>query len=339
MRAQFRNTALAIVAGCLCGCELIAGIQDLQEGPAPADADGGLPTGDGSPYGSRDGASSTLDARSGNASDATFDAMFDATARDSAPSDDAPSDAPSPDDGGSAADASIDGGVDGNLPNDAAPEAAIDGSSAPPTLIDDMESTGVPPGWLDGPDTDGTWYVFDDGTAGGVISPTPAATAGAIISVIPGGRGTSAHAAHVSGNAGFTQYGAGMGFNLNSPSSVPGTFDASAHAGFTFFARALGDGGAPPIVTFNVIDEDTALPASGGNCDGGTLCGGYYGVALTNLSSSWQEFTVHYSDLKRPKGVPTGPALDKAHIIGCEFQVNQGYAFDLWIDDIYFIDQ
>jgi hypothetical protein len=158
-----------------------------------------------------------------------------------------------------------------------------------------------------------------------------------VISVIPGGRGGSSHAAHITGNAAFIVYGAGMGFNLSSPQSSvsPGVFDASAHDGFVFYARALGDAGTT-FVTFNVLDRNTAPPSSGGICDGGA-CNGYYGFTLS-LSSTWTQYVIHYSDLKRPPWAVAGPALDSAHLIGAQFQTNAGYAFDLWIDDISFIN-
>ena len=335
------NAAVAIFAGTLCGCELIAGIQDLQEGTPPSDVDSGtVKTDDASMYQTKDGAPAT-DARSSEAAAAAGDGgAHDATTSDGTATDgtvDAGSpDAPGPATDASASDGSVNPPVDAAA--DVAPEAAIDGSFTT-DLIDDMESVGVPNGWLDGPSVKnkGTWYVFDDGTDGGVLTPPQGSLASLVISTIPGGRGSSLHAAHVSGNAGFTNYGAGMGFNLNSPSSTapPGVFDASGHVGFTFYARALGDAGTTNV-TFNVVDQPRALAASGGDCDGGTFCSGYYGYPMV-LTPTWRQVTIYYSELQPPNWA-AGPAFAPGEMIGCQFQANQGYAFDLWIDDISFID-
>jgi hypothetical protein len=342
--------SMAVVVGMLAvaGCEAVAGIEDLQEGPAVG-TDGSVGV-DSPSYetdtGQQHDASKTADA-SRTDGDATVDADADASERDvaDANSEDAAVDVLAEDrvgDGPADQDA---GSAETSTPPDATTpdaDAAADADSGPPTsieLIDDMESTGVPVGWIDGVNTAnpraGTWYVFDDGTAGGVLSPAPGTAASLIIAAIPGGRGTSVHSAHVTGNASFTTYGAGMGFNLNSPASPPGVYDASAYQGFTFWARSLGDAGNV-TVRFNVLDRNTAPPGSGGVCDGGA-CNGYYGINLS-VGAAWQQYVVSYSQLARPVfSVPDGENFDPAHMIGCQWQVNEGESFDLWVDDIYFI--
>jgi hypothetical protein len=341
--------------GGLTGCELIAGIQDLRVGPSSIE--GGVATTDGSADTEKD-ATSAVDHQ---AVDEPI-TSFDATERDAPhveaapPSDDAGPDAAGGDSAGDAM--TVDAWVNDSAADETATDAPIDvvatdaitdattrdaadsstqstDASYTTVLIDDMEnSNGVPLGWLDGVKVDGTWYVFDDGSDGGVLTPAPGAPASAIIAAISGGRGTSAHAAHVTGNAGFVAYGAGMGFNLNSPQPPPGSFDASAHLGFTFWARSLG--GGPTVVTFNVLDRNTAPPTSGGVCDGGA-CNGYYGFTLT-LTSTWTPWTILYTDLKRPPWALPGPMLDSQHLIGAQFQANAGAAFDIWVDDISFVD-
>ena len=151
------------------------------------------------------------------------------------------------------------------------------------------------------------------------------------------GRGTAAHAAHITANSGFTIYGAGMGFSLNASPTTPHPYDASAYQGFTFWARALGDA-ATTIVRFNVLDKNTTLVSGGGVCDGGT-CNAYYGFTLT-LTNAWQSFTVSYADLERPSyALPDGLPFDPSNMMGCQFLVSQGVAFDLWVNDIYFVDK
>jgi hypothetical protein len=323
-----KRAVFVLAVGSLWGCEIVAGIHDLQLTPTVDGATGGL------------GSSGVAFDASQAVPDATQESGFD----------------PMPDSGmtadGSTAtgDASFDGFDFDESPADAAAngageggtDAAFDAKPIVTELIDDMEGRGVPTGWLDGVSVTnpraGTWYVFDDGTDGGMLTPAlaPIGTAAQIIAVIPGGRGASAHAAHVVGNSGFTNYGAGMGFNLNVDSGMPHVYDATAYQGFTFWARAAGDAG-PTVVLFNVLDRNTAQPVSGGICDGGA-CNGSFGVTLA-LTDAWQLFTVHYSDLHRPVwAVSDGSPFDPSNMIGCQFQV-QGQSFDLWVDDIYFIDK
>jgi hypothetical protein len=325
-----RRAVCALAVGSLWGCEVVAGIHDLQLTPTYDGAMSGLDASgmaSGTSQAPPDamgeaGSSSTPD--SGDTADGsatTGDATVDASAIDESPAD-------------ALADAS---GI-----ADAGTEAASDAKAVVTELIDDMEGRGVPTGWLDGVSVAnpraGTWFVFDDGTDGGMLTPAPApaGSAAQIIATIPGGRGASAHAAHVVGNSGFTNYGAGMGFNLNVDAGSPHVYDATAYQGFTFWARAAGDASST-VVLFNVLDRNTAMPPSGGICDGGA-CNGSFGSTLV-LTDAWQLFTVHYTDLRRPVwAISDGSPFDPSNMIGCQFQV-EGQAFDLWVDDIYFIDK
>jgi hypothetical protein len=337
-----RRMIVAAGAIALAGCEAIAGIQDLQ--PGPTDEFDASPPKD-SPSYQMDVGSTNHDASTNPPDAAHQDA--DASVQAEAGNADVV-DATTEASDAFAIDVSV---PDVQLPPDSAPDvttipdasiADADASTDAPVvitteLIDDMESTNVPMGWIDGVNAAnpraGTWYVFDDGTAGGVLTPAPGTAASLVIAPIPGGRGTSVHAAHVTGNAGFTSYGAGMGFNLNAP-STPSVYNASAYQGFTFWARS---GGAASLnVRFIVLDRNRAVPGSGGICDGGA-CNGAYGINFT-ITSDWQQYAYDYSQLTRPVfSLPDGVPFDPAHMIGCQWQVNQGVAFDLWVDDVSFI--
>ncbi len=336
--------ALAVVT-VLGGCEIVAGIEDLQiSGPADdaGSGDAGNPDADATTEASGSSSVPSIDASDapvaadvgdspspGDATDASTDgaasdATPDADASDAYASDAYATDAPA-DAGGFADGAGLDAPADG--PQDATGAGLV--------LIDDMQAVGVPAyGYLDGPGLTGGWFDFDDGTAGGVLVPAAGSVSAMIISLIPG---TSAHAAHITGNSGFTVYGAGMGFSLSVLGTTPHPYDASAYQGFTFSARALGDA-ATTIVRFNVPDKNTTLVSGGGVCDGGT-CNAYYGMNLT-LTNAWQTFTVTYADLERPSyALSDGLPFDPSNLMGCQFQVDQGVAFDLWVDDIYFVDK
>ena len=326
--------ALAVVS-LLGGCEIVAGIEDLQLTSSPGDdagsGDAGNPDGDATTGASSSSAVQSIDANDALVALDVGDSLSPGDATDAAASDATPdayaTDAPA-DAGGSADGAGFDASADGSQ----------DATSPQLVLIDDMEAVGVPVGFLDGPGLAGSWFDFDDGTAGGVLTPAVGGSNSAmIISVIPGGRGTAVHAAHITANSGFTNYGAGMGFSLNVSGRTPHPYDASAYQGFTFWARALGDA-STTIVRFNVLDKNTTLVSGGGVCDGGA-CSAYYGFTLT-LTNAWQSFTVSYAELERPSyALPDGLPFDPSNMMGCQFLVSQSVAFDLWVNDIYFVDK
>lgn len=328
----------------LCGCQLVAGIENLSltdsdAGSGAANDEFDASIGPGNPGTSTDGQvdATIADVGAAEAGAGGHDAALQESSLQEANDDDSENA-----DAGLTTDAAPADGLP--VEEDAQSDALADGGDAALglTLIDDQQGTGVPTGWLDGviPGNQlaGTWFVFDDGSDGGVLAPPTNGPASDIIVAIPdGGPASSSHAARVAGNADFVSYGAGLGFNFNAANPPPAPYDASAYQGFVFWARALGDAGTTPV-RFEVLDKNTAPPSSGGVCDGGA-CNGYFGVNL-NVLPDWQEFTVFFDQLTRPVyAVPDGVPFDPSNLIGCQFQVNQGVAFDLWINDIYFVDK
>jgi hypothetical protein len=344
----------------LCGCEGIAGIEDIalggdaegSDGNGNAQAEGGpeagadAPTPDaltGSPDGKAidaeggamddgsDGAPApTTDATVDGPPDAAPDVSIDQTVDVAAETDDgggasqdsaipdaiAPSDAQS--DSSSQGDA-----TDANVPSDAGADGPVtDAGGLVLVLIDDQLGTnGV--GWLDGKGLKGTWYSYADSTSS--IAPDVAdAGPASIIGTLARDGGVSPNAVHVTGKVGAsTSSNAGMGFNLNNGSP----YVASAYTGFVFWGRTGGDAGTT-TVRFQVTSTNTAsLPFT-------------YGENLT-FSPNWTQFVVHYSDLTPPvwylgdAGTPT--FTDSAALIACQFQLGENIAFDVWVDDVYFL--
>jgi hypothetical protein len=302
--------SLAAVGG-MAGCELIAGIQDIAL------------TGDGG----HTGAGPSRDASSGG----------DATNADEGSSEDAGAvDADDSGDVGARVDA--DGSVmptdAGSLPDaDAAYVDAVGGDAADAglvtELIDNMEAhNGLIP---KANGRDGEWYVFNDGTDGGIETPTPG---GSFVdfSISPP-RGASTYAVRMYGS-GFTAWGAGVGFNINSPTSGPNagkrlTYDASPYRGFMFYARTLS--GATANLAVIVPDHNT--DPTGGVC---SKCGDHFASTVT-ITPSWAAYAVYYTDLRQAGwGNPQKSALASAQIYGVTFIVN-ATPFDVWVDDIYFI--
>jgi hypothetical protein len=358
---------VASLVGLTSGCELVAGIQDLSitgspeagsSGSASGSAsdpygtttdapsivpasDATLPSSDGGP-GPSDDATMPDDANAigvGDTSTATNDAMSSQEA--------GPTGADTSTGNNTQLDATVDSGP-GTSSNDGSSSSQPDGGPLSLTLIDDMEGTSPSAGWLDGKHVTGTWFTFDDGTDGGVLTPAPNAGAAEIIAALEATHVTydgvvSRHAATVSTNDGFTSYGDGEGFNLNvSMGTVPQPYDASAYDGFVFWARSLnGALGA----RFNVMDVNTTSPGSGGVCDGG-VCNGFFGIDFGKgpwpaVTPGWQMYVVYFDELTRPVWAVDDPGLvfDPTQMIGCQFQLAEGAAGDIWIDDIYFINK
>jgi hypothetical protein len=125
-----------------------------------------------------------------------------------------------------------------------------------------------------------------------------------------------------------------MGFNFKNPPPAA-TYDGSAYSGFVFWGK-IGASTTDGVVRILVPDANT--DSSGTVC---TTCSDYLGKNLT-FTTSWQEFTVLYTDLSQVGfGVPKETTLDASHLYGVQFQVSTkapaGEAFDVWVDDLYFI--
>ncbi len=172
----------------------------------------------------------------------------------------------------------------------------------------------------------GSWYTYNDGTRSGTQTPLPGRP---FVPVSPG-HDPSDYAAHVAGS-GFVSRGAGMGFDLNlAPGGAKLSYDASAYAGLTFWAKAA----APTHIYVNVPDRNT--DREGGVCEG-SGCGDHFGEGL-DLTTGWAQYTVMFSALSPDGwGVPAPSALDAAHVYSVEFHTAKSTVFDLLVDDIAFV--
>lgn len=198
-------------------------------------------------------------------------------------------------------------------------------------LIDNMEANNGLIPKVNG--RDGEWFVFNDASDGGVETPTPGTNF--LPSVVAPPRSGSMYAARMRGS-GFTSWGAGMGLNLNSPTSGSNlgkrlTYDASIYRGFMFYGR-IG-AGTTATVSLSVPDHNT--DPLGGVCT--SACGAHFTTVLT-FTTSWVQYIVYFTDLKQAAwGRPQETALDSAQIYGPTFNVGPSTPFDVWVDDIYFI--
>jgi hypothetical protein len=174
----------------------------------------------------------------------------------------------------------------------------------------------------------GYWYIYHDTTVGGAMTfPvglfTPAAP----------GRDGSGFAARMAGS-GFTDWGAGMAFNLDDPGDGKGgparmAYDASAYQGVALWAMSP----MPTKLRVSFPNKDT--DPQGGVCNAmKDQCNDHFGVDLA-LGTEWQQFVIPFSSLKQDgwSGV-TVAKFDAQSVYGIQFQVPPSHAFDVWVDDI-----
>jgi hypothetical protein len=307
------------------GCELVAGIKDLA---LTADAGTDLAPAEAQAPGDA-GSDVALDANSDAADGASSVPMDGGLTGDAA-------------DGAIAADdvhpgeaSAVDPGTLSEAGN--VQDVALTGPDGGPLtldLIDNMESqTGSIP--LSG-GRDGFWFVYSDGSDGGILMPAVGGGPAGVVAGISPPRGASSFAAHIAGS-GFMTF-AGMGFDLDDVLNTKKLYDATAYQGFTFWARSST---APLSMRFLVPDVNT--DPAGNVCKS---CGDSFGQNIT-LTAAWKQYTVYYSSLAQvgfghpnasDDGGPTAVVASK--IYGCQFQLSapaSTAAFDVWIDDIYFI--
>jgi hypothetical protein len=201
----------------------------------------------------------------------------------------------------------------------------------PADLIDDMEDgdAAIVPGPAN---RNGSWFVYDDGTATGTITPGPNDTI--TMEPIVGGRCGSTKAMRVSGS-GFDGYGAGFGLAFSYDANGEVEFDYSAYTGLVFWAR-IGDG-TTDRVRLNVPDK--ATEPAGGICDVnstevGKQCYDHFGTMLTGLSTTWKQYKIPFSSLTQRMFGVAEPMIDTTALFGVEFAIDPSTVFDVWIDDL-----
>jgi hypothetical protein len=133
----------------------------------------------------------------------------------------------------------------------------------------------------------------------------------------------------------------------------------SAYTGITFWGMATAGAGA---TTLSVRVDDRNTDASGGRCDALaptdplTSCFNSFRTSI-ELTSAFKQYTVDFSELEQgAAGYRIMPSvLDQQNIFELTFQVNTpgGYCppptscpgpppsltFDVWIDDLYFVNK
>ncbi len=171
----------------------------------------------------------------------------------------------------------------------------------------------------------GAWSVFSDQSAGSTQTPASSAMLSATLLEAP--RDTSTMAVHSSGS-GFTSWGAGLGVSFLGSGIV---LDASAYQGVRFWAKGSG------TIRFAITTPGTSTgfcicdTAAGG-------CGDHFGAYIT-LTDTFTEYTYTWDKLAQ-EGWAFRTAFDDKALVGLNFVASgaKPIAYDLWLDDVSFIE-
>jgi hypothetical protein len=198
----------------------------------------------------------------------------------------------------------------------AATQASTKGSNVPAavkptgTLLSDGASDK-----LQGVDPPGSWFVFNDRTAKGVMTPASTGEFGST-AIVHG-------AVHTQGK-GFSDWGGGIGFNFVGADSVT-PLDASVYSGITFKAW-----GSTPM---HVALATVATMPDFGEC---TKCYDHFATDVTDLTSTPKTYTFKWSQLRAAGWGAPKASLDTHTLIGLNFTSKGAVAWDFSVKDIAF---
>jgi hypothetical protein len=187
-------------------------------------------------------------------------------------------------------------------------------TSGPAIIIDDFED-----GDLDIIEQDGrkgTWYQFDDETDGhtsGFVFKSDAANG-------------SQQALSIT-SSGYTWWGAGIGFPLNTEGDTNAPYDATEYSGVSFWAKAQNP------VDLNIRVADAYTSSDGGQCD---LCGDHFRATL-RVTQEWQRYEAAWVELQQwGWGSPQRQSVDLSQLYAIEFQWSRDTPISLLLDDVAF---
>jgi len=168
----------------------------------------------------------------------------------------------------------------------------------------------------------GPWHSFNDTNGGNQQPPI-----GGGFLPQAGGANNTPYAVHTTGSG--YQYG-GVGFDLNNATTTEESpqsqsYDASAFNGMTFWAKGSGP------LRVELAMKSFVPTDRGGSCTAN--CWNVYGASTSNLTSSWQQYTIAFSALQREQG-GTDPPFNPSELMGVAFKA--GGTFDFWIDEVAF---
>lgn len=187
---------------------------------------------------------------------------------------------------------------------------------------------------------DGHWDVSNDASAGSMQAP-PAASF-TMAELLDATRPDSHFSAYTKGS-GFKGWGAIMTVSMITwpEYEATPTYDASAYAGVSFYAKA----GAGSDLALRVRYVGAQTDARGGQCTpGGSLATACYDHFYEDvkLSQQWQRFDLPFVEFKQAGVGMKFPSIDLATMYALEFffpgrSATGGNVFELWVDDLAFV--
>jgi hypothetical protein len=196
------------------------------------------------------------------------------------------------------------------------PELVIARGDRP--LIDDFEQDDS---WVLAADgRRGSWITYDDGTG----TQSPPSRSALFPARVPGGRGASKRALHVSGGR-FSRWGVTFGTEL----ADAACYDASAYAGIELWAKGPGE----LRVGLQMIDvQDVKY---GGFCQ--SDCYDTHRKIIA-LGPGFKKYTVRWDELEQLFVAGPPVRFDPRRVRFLEFGIApESTPFDVWIDDVSFL--
>ena len=187
-------------------------------------------------------------------------------------------------------------------------------------LIDDLEDGNGKAAPLAG--RDGAWWI------GKADHATVTIPAGAV-KPSEGGAAAGKFGMHFAGKTeNADPWGAAVGINF----LASGFYDASKYAGVTFKIKS-----AKPNLDVRLKMVDSNTHPDGGLCT--KECFNAFGRELI-LGTEWKDVTLMWSELTQQSdwGNPRPPMIEVTKIKDMEWQIWPGVDFDIWIDDVHFLE-
>jgi hypothetical protein len=174
----------------------------------------------------------------------------------------------------------------------------------------------------------GYWYTFNDGTA--VQVPTSSATVP--FSPMAGGYPAASKFAATTSGPAFTMWGAGIGFHFSEAGSTLCAYNAAAYSGIKFWAKSTAP--LKAMVQTSATTMAASLTDTSATCV--AKCNDHYFLAVP-VTAAWTQFTIDFAATTfKQEGWGTAVLFDKTKLIGMQFQVGMGAAFDFSIDQVTF---
>jgi hypothetical protein len=178
----------------------------------------------------------------------------------------------------------------------------------------------------------GPWYVFNDGTIGGMESPF---TISALTGANARAGSNSLEALHLTGS-GFTGFGLGVGADFVNTAAKKVPYDVSAYKGIQFYAKIAS--GTTSIL--KLLIPTTYSDPDGGQCSGtgANQCDDHLFFPLSGLKTTWDLYQVNFSALAQVGFGLKQSSLDPTSVYSLQFVLStKPLPVDIWLDDIAFV--